>query len=134
MSQEKIRSREAIRRKTLWKLASLKPGHPEAVPLVAILNSISLEEHGDPDFDPVLTLEEVRISVHIRRHPSGKEIVCDPEIPQPWRERFLQASIGSTRLVEGLYAEDWRKFLDEWVVEMQHLDAHRAALSNRSVD
>jgi len=130
MSHEKIRSREAVRRKALWKLASLKPGHPEAAALIAILNSISLEEHGDPDFAPLLALEEVRLSVPIRRHPSGKEIVCDSEIPQPWRERFLQASIGSTRLVEGLYAEDWKNFLDEWVVEMQHLDAHRGALSN----
>ncbi|WP_054881399.1 hypothetical protein [Pseudomonas sp. NBRC 111128] len=134
MSQEKIRSREARRRKALWKLASLKPGHPEAAALIAILNSISLEEHGDPDFDLVLALEELRISVAIRRHPSGKEIVCDSEIPQPWRERFLQASLGSTRLVEGFYADDWKKFLREWDAEMWHLEAHKAATPNRSVD
>jgi len=94
-----------------------------------LLDSISLEERGDPVLDPVLTLEEIPRFVPIRRHPSGKEIVLEHEIPEPWRERFLQASIGSTRLVEGMYATDWQKFLKEWALEMQVVDTHRDAIS-----
>lgn len=115
MSEEKVRARELTRRQALWKLASLKPGHPEAVPLVAILERISIEEHNDAVFEPALTLDIVSLSVPTRRSSSGKEIVRESDIQQPWRERFLQASSGSTRLVEGFYANDWKNFLLEWV-------------------
>jgi hypothetical protein len=53
--------------------------------------------------------------------------VLELTIPQPWRERFQQASIGSTRVVEGPYATDWEKFLARWEAEMRHLEQHRAA-------
>jgi len=56
-----------------------------------------------------------------------ESIVREASIPQPWRERFLQASVGSTRLVDGLYAHDWEKFLSEWQAEMKRVDVHRAA-------
>jgi len=132
MSEEKVRARELTRRQALWKLASLKPGHPEAVPLVAILERISIEEHNDAVFEPALTLDIVSLSVPTRRSSSGKEIVRESDIQQPWRGRFLQASSGSTRLVEGFYANDWKNFLLEWAAEVQHLEAHIAAISNRS--
>lgn len=54
-------------------------------------------------------------------------IVRDQDIPQPWRERFLCASRGSTRLVEGTYYQDWEKFVSEWKREMAHLELHRCA-------
>lgn len=129
MRHENLRIREAARRKTLWTLASLAPGHPDAPSLIELLDSISLEERGDLVLDPVLTLEEIPRFVPIRRHSSGKEIVLEHEIPEPWRERFLQASIGSTRLVDGMYATDWQKFLKEWALEMQVVDTHRHAIS-----
>jgi hypothetical protein len=47
-----------------------------------------------------------------------------------WRERFIRACVGSTRVAEGLYAHDWQSFLDQWVAEMQHLEAHRIAHRN----
>lgn len=46
----------------------------------------------------------------------------------PWRERFDQASVGSTRLVAGPYLDDLKKFVDEWEREMIHLQAHRDAV------
>ncbi|WP_325167131.1 hypothetical protein [Pseudomonas sp. MF7448] len=85
------------------------------------------EENGIPPIDTPLALMDVRDSVAVQHHHSGIDIVLEHDIPQPWRERFLQASIGSTRLADGPYATDWEKFLDEWEREMQHLHNHRVA-------
>ena len=52
-------------------------------------------------------------------------VVLDEHIPEPWKTRFEVASTGSTRLRQGCYARDWRRFLRLWAVEMQHLAAHR---------
>lgn len=57
-------------------------------------------------------------------------IMLDQHIPQPWRARFEAASALSTRLREGGYASDWRRFLRGWVHEMQHLAAHRERCKN----
>ena len=76
---------------------------------------------------PHLDIDAVRKVVLIERHSSGINIVDEASIPQPWRERFLQASIGSTRLIDVPYARDWEKFLAQWQVEMQHLAAHKIA-------
>ncbi|BBN63448.1 hypothetical protein KUIN1_26380 [Pseudomonas sp. KUIN-1] len=35
---------------------------------------------------------------------------------------LIEASIESTRLVNGQYANDWDKFLTQWQAEMQRLD------------
>ena len=77
-------------------------------------------------------LNEVRELVRIKLHRSRIDIVSELDIPEPWRGRFLQASIGSTRLPEGPYAHDWNKFLDEWERQMQHLQDHRAAQAVRN--
>jgi hypothetical protein len=66
------------------------------------------------------------------RHNSGLDIILEQTIPQPWRERFLQASIGSTRVPDGPYAADWDNFLTEWEREMQHLQTHRLAKAANS--
>jgi hypothetical protein len=63
----------------------------------------------------------------VMRHKSGVDIILERDIPQPWRERFLQASIGSTRVTDRPYATDWDKFLTEWEHEMQHLPNHLVA-------
>jgi hypothetical protein len=52
-------------------------------------------------------------------------VVLDEHIPEPWKTRFEEASTGSTRLRQGSYARDWRRFLRLWIAEMQHLAAHR---------
>jgi hypothetical protein len=55
-------------------------------------------------------LDAARKAVLIERHSSGISILRKAGIPQPWRERFLQASTGSTRLFDGPYAYSWDKF------------------------
>lgn len=52
-------------------------------------------------------------------------IVIDQHIPQPWHARFEAASALSSRLQQGSYAIDWRRFLRCWMRDMQHVAAHR---------
>jgi hypothetical protein len=68
----------------------------------------------------------------VMRHNSGVDIIWERDIPQPWRERFLQASIGSTRVSDGPYVADWDNFLTEWEREMRHLQTHRLAQAANS--
>nr|WP_228732729.1 hypothetical protein [Pseudomonas sp. P42] len=128
MTHDELRQLEGARRRTLWALACLRPGDPNASDFLAILDDLHDQERNDtPCSDRLLELPEVRNSVSMMRHNSGIDIILERTIPQPWRERFLQASIGSTRIPEGPYAADWDKFLTEWEREMQHLKNHRAA-------
>lgn len=123
-----LREREKTRRRVLWALASLHPGDPNASDLLAVLDDLDDQERNDTSSsDKPLELTEVRNSVSVRRHNSGIEIILERTIPQPWRARFHQASIGSTRIPDGPYAADWDKFLTEWEREMQHLQTHRIA-------
>ena len=125
-----LRSRESVRRKALWTLSHLIPGDPKAAAIVDVLDDIEGQERVDLNHShPGLDIDAVRKAVLIERHSSGISIVREANIPQPWRERFRQASIGSTRLVDGPYAHDWDKFLNEWQAEMQHLDAHKSERS-----
>ena len=128
MTHDELRQLEGARRRTLWALASLRPGDPNASHLLAILDDLDDQEPNDtPCNDRLLELTEVRNSVSVMRHSSGIDIILKRTIPQPWRERFYQASIGSTRLVDGPYASGWDKFLASWEAEMRHLEQHRAA-------
>lgn len=128
MTCDLLRERERTRRRVLWALASLRPGDPNASDLLAILDGLDDQERNDtPYSDKPLELIEVRNAVSVMRHNSGIDIILEQTIPQPWRERFYQASIGSTRVPDGPYAADWEKFLNEWEREMQHLKHHRVA-------
>ncbi|MFJ2685985.1 hypothetical protein ACIOYV_19875 [Pseudomonas sp. NPDC087342] len=128
MTCDLLRERERTRRRVLWALASFHPGDPNASELLTILDSLDVQERNDTlCSDKPLELIEVRNSVSVMRHNSVVDIILERDIPQPWRERFLQASIGSTRVTDGPYATDWDKFLTEWEREMQHLKNHRAA-------
>ena len=130
MTSDELRALEITRRRALWELASLSPGDPKASRLLIILDDLDHQErHSAPVTDKPLELDAVRDAVPIKRHHSGVDIVLEIDIPQPWRERFLQASIGSTWLPEGPYARDWKKFLAEWEREMQHLHNHWVAWS-----
>lgn len=123
-----LRTRESVRRKALWTLSHLIPGDPKAAAIVDVLDNIEGQERVDLDHSrPGLDIDAVRKAVLIERHSSGIHIVDEASIPQPWRERFLKASIGSTRLVDGPYAHDWEKFLTQWQSEMLHLNAHMSA-------
>ncbi|SDO93616.1 hypothetical protein [Pseudomonas poae] len=123
-----LRTRESARRKALWTLSHLIPGDPKAAAILDVLDGIEDQERVDLNRShPGLDIDAVRKAVLIERHSSGISIVREAGIPQPWRERFLQASTGSTRLVDGPYAYDWDKFLTQWQAEMRHLYAHRAA-------
>lgn len=128
MLHDELRKLESARRRALWALASLYPGNPDASEPIAILDHLDAQERSSPPLTGTpVGLEEVRHSVQAQHLKSGIDIVLEHDIPQPWRERFLQASIGSTRLADGPYATDWEKFLDEWEREMQHLHNHRVA-------
>ena len=125
---DNLRSRESVRRKALWTLSHLVPGDPKAAAILDVLDDIEDQERNDPkrNRSPV-DIDAIRRAVLIERLSSSIRIVQEVSIPQPWRERFLQASVGSTRLVDGPYAHDWEKFLTEWLVEMRHLAEHRYA-------
>lgn len=128
MIHDELRKLEKNRRRAFWALANLRPGDPNASDLLAILDDLDDQERNDtPLSDKLLDLIEVRNYVSVMRHNSGIDIILQQTIPQPWRERFHQASIGSTRVPDGPYATDWDKFLVEWEREVQHLQNHRAA-------
>ena len=133
MTCDLLRERERTRRRVLWALACLRPGDPNASDLLVILDDLDDQERNDtPCSDKLLDLIEVRNSVSVMRHNSGIDIILEKTIPQPWRERFHQASSGSTRVPDGPYATDWDKFVNEWEREMQHVQNHRLAKAANS--
>jgi hypothetical protein len=102
MTQDELRELEKARRKALWALASLNPGDPNASKPLTILDHLNDLERSSPAcIRELLVLNEVRELVRIKCNRSRIDIVSELDIPEPWRERFLQASIGSTRLPEG---------------------------------
>ncbi|WP_095181550.1 hypothetical protein [Pseudomonas sp. Irchel 3F6] len=128
MTCNALREREKTRRRVLWALACLHPADSNASDLLAILDDLDDQERNVTSYgDKPLKLIEVGNSVSVIRHNSGIDIILEQTIPQPWRERFHQASIGSTRVAGGPYATDWNKFSTEWEAEMWHLETHRAA-------
>lgn len=128
MTSDELSELERARRRALWALASLHPGDSMALDVLAILDDVDGQERSSSaSTQQPLELNEARHSVPVKRHRSGVDMVVELDIPEPWRERFLQASIGSTRLPEGPYACDWKRFLVEWEREMQHLHNHRVA-------
>lgn len=128
MTEDELRKVETARRKAIWALASFRPGDPNAMSLLSILDNLDPQERSStPSTYNPLELKSVRESVPVKHHQSGIDIILEFDIPQPWRERFRQASIGSTRLMEGPFAADWEKFLNEWEREMVHLQNHRIA-------
>lgn len=89
MTHDELRQLEGARRRTLWALASLRPGDTNASDLLAILDDLDDQErNATPCSDRLLELTEVRNSVSVMRHNSGINIILEQTIPQPWRERF----------------------------------------------
>ncbi|NWL21896.1 hypothetical protein DM828_21605 [Pseudomonas umsongensis] len=133
ISDEELRDRERSRRQAFWELANILPGDPRAVSALTILDEIEqLERLASESKEQPLSVGEVQRLVPIEPHSIGCAIVREANIPQPWRERFLLASIGSTRVAEGAYAHDWEQFLAGWQNETRHLEKHRAASVKKS--
>lgn len=127
-SYAKLRQLETARRNALWALANILPGDLKALDALEILDTIEQRERlAAALMEQPLSVEDVLRFVPTEPHSIGCHIVRESSIPQPWRERFLRASVGSTRVPEGPYAHDWDKFLAEWQYEMQHLEKHRIA-------
>lgn len=126
-SDDSLHFLENRRRRALWTLAHLVPGDPRALCVLRVLDEIDQQEQ--PSLGPlrILSVEEISNQVTAEPHPIGTSIVRDDAIPEPWRERFLCASYGSTRVAEGAYLHDWLKFLSKWQQEMTHLERHRAS-------
>lgn len=114
---------ERERRSALWALSALQPGDPAAMTLLQKLEPYAC---GPADVDR--SCKHLLSMVVTSTHRSGRAIVAEHSIPMPWRERFDQASVGSTRLAAGPYLDDLKKFVDEWEREMIHLQAHRDAV------
>lgn len=112
-------------RQLLWTLSDLRPGAPKAL---AVLQELDLVEHDLCDV--ALSCKHLLDLVTTSPRSSGRLIVDEHTIPMPWRERFAQASIGSTRVAAGPYLDDLEKFVEEWGREMTHLQAHRNAASS----
>ncbi|MDP9524529.1 hypothetical protein [Pseudomonas putida] len=131
--EKRLWQREKARRQALWKLKGLRPGDPAAAELVATLNEVEFLDQSEPiGSGSALTIEQLRKQVPIVEL-RGFSIVQDHDIPQPWRERFGQASTGSTRLHEGSYSRDWLRFLSLWELEIAHLKQHRNGHSSPGV-
>lgn len=123
-TSNEIQKRETHRRRALWRLASLVPGDHAALDIIQTLNEIEQAELNDASLvKNTLNVAEVLNQVQAEDYAQGISIVRVENIPQPWRARFLAASIGSTRLAEGFYAHDWHSFLNKWQAEMTHLSA-----------
>jgi len=127
MDENELKDREGLRRKALWTLAHLTPGDPTAVDVIKVLDEV--DEREQFSGLPVPTLDEVLDAVVAESRPTGYSIVRESNIPLPWRERFLRASVGSTRVADGPYDHDWKTFLQEWEAEVRHLAQHRAAMA-----
>lgn len=122
--------RENQRRRLLWALERLRPGSEEAKPLLAELKEIEHQDLENPIGNAYsMTVDELRERVPETELQGGDGhlfvIVVDQHIPQPWHARFEAASALSSRLPQGNYASDWRRFLRCWTRDMQHLAAHR---------
>lgn len=77
-----------------------------------------------------LSSQELMAAVTTQYH-NGIRLVVDDSIPEPWRQRFWAASVGSTRLAAGAYFLDFEKFVLVWHRELEHLKAHRSNRQDR---
>lgn len=133
VDENRLWQRERRRRYALCDLERLQPGSDRAIQYLAILDEIERQDRDDPIGDAVaMPVEELRERVPeteiVGVSGSHFVVVLDEHIPEPWKTRFEEASTGSTRLPQGSYARDWRRFLRLWSAEMQHLAEHRDAL------
>ena len=127
MHEHSLKDREAARRKALWTLTQLKPSDPEAKPVLDVLDDIDRRDDLNTTLTTAVEVGDLPSIVEVEARADGLQTIRETSIPEPWRERFNQASIGSTRLVDGPYLHDFQKFIAMWKREIEHLEAHRTA-------
>ncbi|ERL02476.1 hypothetical protein O999_18685 [Pseudomonas putida LF54] len=123
----RLRSLEIARRRALWALADLQPGDARAEKVLAELDEVEQGLQGVVSGDQLSAQE--RVDVVTTTLHNGAQLVVEDSIPEPWRQRFQAASVGSTRLAEGPYLRDFEKFVAVWHQELEHLNAHRSKRS-----
>lgn len=125
VAHHQLRSLEIAKRRALWALADLQPGDSSAeLPLLEIDEvdqALKALMSGNE-----LSIQELVDSITTQFH-NGLRLVIEDSIPEPWRQRFMAASVGSTRVAAGPYFRDFQKFVMSWSDEMEHLKAHRAS-------
>lgn len=123
----RLRRLEIARRRALWALADLQPGDALAETVLAELEEVDQALQGVVG-DDQLTAQELVDVITTKLH-NGVQLVVEDSIPEPWLQRFQAASVGSTRLAEGPYLRDFKKFVEVWHQELEHLSAHRSKRS-----
>ncbi|MFV2950015.1 hypothetical protein [Pseudomonas japonica] len=129
MTDDQLRKLEVAKRRALWALAELKPGVPAAVKVLVELDEVDQALEGLVT-GRELSSQELMAAVTTQYH-NGICLVVDDSIPEPWRQRFWAASVGSTRLAAGAYIHDFEKFVLAWQRELEHLKAHRSSRQDR---
>ena len=124
----RLHDRERERRDTIWRLELIEQGSKSAEPFLELLSAISDADATDPIGEAhALSIDEVFEMVPITTVPGSIDYVDYDDISEPWCERFLQASAGSTATIRGGYATDWGKFVRLWKVEMEMIRKHQEA-------
>lgn len=125
----RLYDREHERRDSIWRLELIDLGSKSAEPFLESLSRISNADEIDPIGEAYArSVDEVFEMVPITSVPGSIDYVGYDDIPEPWCERFLQASAGSTATIRGCYAGDWKKFIRLWGVEMEMVVEHELAL------
>lgn len=124
----RLYDRERNRRDAIWRLELIEPGSKSAEPFLELLSAIRDADETDPIGEAfALGIHEVVAMVPVTSVPGWIDYVAHDDIPEPWCERFQQASAGSTATIRGNYAYDWEKFVRLWEVEMDMLARHERA-------
>ena len=124
----RLHDRERNRRDAIWRLELIEPGSKAAEPFLELLSAIRDADETDPIGEAcAFGIDEVVALVPITSVSGSIDYVGYDDIPEPWCERFLQASAGSTATIRGGYASDWEKFVRLWTAEMEMIKKHQEA-------
>lgn len=125
----RLYDRERNRRDAIWRLEAIMPGSKTAEPFLESLAAIAKADEVDPIGEAfAMGIDEVFEIVPVTSVPGWIDYIACDDIPEPWCERFSQASTGSTGTIRGSYAYDWAKFVQCWKVEMDMIAKHQLAL------
>ncbi|MBI6710397.1 hypothetical protein YA0599_19430 [Pseudomonas syringae] len=124
----RLHCRERDRRDAIWRLELIEPGSKAAEPFLELLSAIRDADETDPIGEAfAMGIDEVFEIVPVTSVPGWIDYIACDDIPEPWCERFSQASTGSTATIRGSYAYDWEKFVRYWKVEMEMIRKHQEA-------
>lgn len=124
----RLHDRERDRRDAIWRLEAMTPGSKTTEPFLETLAAIAELDESDPIGEAfAMGIDEVFEIVPVTSVPGWIDYIACDDIPEPWSERFSQASTGSTATIRGNYAKDWEKFVRCWKVEMSMIAKHELA-------